>query len=121
MVSCTVKFQEKDTFVAEYGKNYKINTSRTLDIKKDRRIRGMSFSNNSSNGTPLLIHVHYDEQNGNNWSKQIEQEQQQANLRNNYSSVSTFPFAANEVIYGFEFYIHSDGDIPNMKVKTACL
>ena len=75
MNRCTVKFQGKDPFVAGKGENYK--TSRTLDIKKDRRIRGMSFSSRNSNGLdPLLIHLHYDEQNGNNWSQQIKQEQQ---------------------------------------------
>ena len=95
-----VKFQGKDDFVGGKGENYK--TSRTLDIKKDRRIRGMSFSNYNSGGSaPLLIHVHYDEQNGNNWSQQIDQEQKQANLIDKYGSVCTFPFAANEVIYGF--------------------
>ena len=116
MRSITVKFQGKDQFVAGNG------TSRTLDIKKDRRIRGMSFSNDCSDGRdPFLIHVHYDEQNGNNWIQQIKQEQQQANLNDKYGSVRTFPFAANEVIYGFEFRITSYGDIPNIKVKTACL
>ena len=120
MESCTVKFQGKDQFIAGKEMNYK--TSRTHDIKKDRRIRGMSFSNYYSNGAcPLLIHVHYDEQNGNNWIQQIKQEQQQANLRDKYESVRTFAFAANEVIYGFEFYINSYGDITNINVKTACL
>ena len=98
MKSCTVKFQGKDQFMAGKGKDYK--TSRTLDIKKDRRVRGMSFSNKESDGhDPLLIHVHYDQQNGNNWSQQIKQEQQQANL--NDKPVRTFAFAVNEVIYGF--------------------
>ena len=98
MRSCTVKFQGKDQFVAGKGESY--STSRTLDIKKDRRIRGMSFSNDCSEEYyPLLIHVHYDQQNGNNWSQQIKQEQQQANL--NDKPVRTFAFAVNEVIYGF--------------------
>ena len=100
MRSITVKFQGKDEFVGGKEQNY--TTSRTLDIKKDRRIRGMSFSNYCSDGqNPLLIHVHYDEQNGNNWSQQIDQEKKQANLKSKYGSVSTLPFAANEVIYGF--------------------
>ena len=120
MESCTVKFQGKDQFMAGKEKNSK--TSRTLDIKKGRRIRGMSFSNDYNDGRwPLLLHVHYDEQNGNNWIQQIKQEQQQANLNDKYGSVRTFPFAANEVIYGFEFYITSYGNIHNLKVKTACL
>ena len=120
MRSITVKFQGKDQFVADNGSDYE--TSRTLDIKKDRRIRGMSFSNRYSDGhDPLLIHVHYDEQNCNNWDQQIEQEQKQAYLSVNYESVRTFPFAANEVIYGFEFYIGSGGIILNIKVKTACI
>ena len=113
-----VKFQGKDQFVAGKGQSY--TTSRTLDIKKDRRIRGMSFSNKYSDGSaPSLIHLHYDEQNGNNWDQQIEQEQEQTNLKDIYNSVRTFPFAANEVIYGFEFSIY--GDIFNIKVKTACI
>ena len=82
----------------------------------------MSFTTSWSDGSfPLLIHLHYEANEGGKWEKQIEMEQAEApdELQENIKGVKSFSLAPNELIYGFDLDTDDFGVIYNIKIKTV--
>ena len=53
---------------------------------------------------PVLIHLHYEADEGGKWEKQIKMEQAEApdELRKRINGLKSFSLAPNELIYGFD-------------------
>ena len=69
---------------------------------------------------PLLIHLHYEADEGGKWKQQIQMEQAEApdELQEFIVGVKSFSLAPNELIYGFDIlccneYVH------NIKIRTV--
>ena len=71
-------------------------------------------------GRPLLIHLHYEADEGGKWKQQIEMEQAEAphGLRKMIQGVKSFSLAPNELIYGFDL-VTNDYTVLNIKIKTV--
>ena len=69
---------------------------------------------------PLLIHLHYEADEGGKWKQQIQMEQAEApdELRKDIEGVKSFSLAPNELIYGFDLDT-DDGVIFNIRIKTV--
>ena len=82
----------------------------------------MSLSTYHDDGRyPLLIHLHYEADEGGKWKQQIQMEQAEApdELRKNIVGVKSFSLAPNELIYGFDLDTDDYGVIWNIKIKTV--
>ena len=71
-------------------------------------------------GRPLLIHLHYEADEGGKWKQQIEMEQAEApdELRERIDGVKSFSLAPNELIYGFDLHPDYYG-VRNIKIRTV--
>ena len=83
----------------------------------------MSLSTRYDDGTlPLLIHLHYEADEGGKWKKQIQMEQAEApdKLRKKIKGVKSFSLAPNELIYGFDLWVTAFSDVVTIiKIKTV--
>ena len=82
----------------------------------------MSFPQKWPDGcSPLLIHLHYEADEGGKWEKQIKMEQAEApdELQKYIMGVKSFSLAPNELIYGFD--LNTDGYVVlyNIKIRTV--
>ena len=80
----------------------------------------MSLSTFEDDGCPLLIHLHYEADEGGKWKQQIEMEQAEApdELRKEIHGVKSFSLAPNELIYGFDLDTNRSS-VRNIKIKTV--
>ena len=81
----------------------------------------MSLSTRYKDGlAPLLIHLHYEADEGGKWEQQIKMEQAEApdELRKEIKRVKSFSLAPNELIYGFDLYT-DDFSVLNIKIRTV--
>ena len=107
MKRLTLRFVGKDKWVHEADNIEKNSTtfSRQHKIKPDQRLTGVSLSTRTDDGLcPVLIHLHYEADEGGKWEKQIQMEQAEApdELRKEIKGVKSFSLAPNELIYGFD-------------------
>ena len=81
MKRLTLRFAGKDEWMYE-ASNIKSDPptfSRQHKIKPDQRLTGVSLSTYRSHGSyPLLIHLHYEADEGGKWKQQIQMEQAEA-------------------------------------------
>ena len=85
----------------------------------------MSLSTAFKDGAfPVLIHLHYEADEGGKWEKQIKIEQTKApnKLRNEIEGVKSFSLAPNELIYGLDLDTDRyNGNVSNIKIKTVVI
>ena len=118
----TLRFADKDEWMykAVDIDKYPPTFSRQHKIKPDQRLTGVSLSTYHDDGRyPLLIHLHYEADEGGKWKQQIEMEQAEApdELRKEIHGVKSFSLAPNELIYGFDLCVASQ--VLNIKIKTV--
>ena len=119
----TVRFADKDEWMCEAVDidKYPPTFSRQHKIKPDQRLTGVSLSTLADDGAcPVLIHLHYEADEGGKWKKQIQMEQAEApdELRKEIDGVKSFSLAPNELIYGFDL-VTDDYTVLNIKIKTV--
>ena len=125
MKRLTLRFAGKDEWKYEARNIDKYPTifSRQHKIKPDQRLTGVSFTTSWSDGSfPLLIHLHYEANEGGKWEKQIEMEQAEApdELQKYIMGVKSFSLAPNELIYGFDLWVTAFSDVVTIiKIKTV--
>ena len=125
MKRLTVRFAGKDEWMYKAFNIDKFppTFSRQHKIKPDQRLTGVSFTTSWSDGSfPLLIHLHYEANEGGKWEKQIEMEQAEApdELRKRIKGVKSFSLAPNELIYGFDLWVTAFSDVVTIiKIKTV--
>ena len=81
MKRLTLRFAGKDEWVHEASniEKYPPTFSRQHKIKPDQRLTGVSLSTGSDDGAfPVLIHLHYEADEGGKWKQQIQMEQAEA-------------------------------------------
>ena len=117
----TLRFAGKDEWVHEADDidKYPPTFSRQHKIKPDQRLTGVSLSARYDDGLfPLLIHLHYEADEGKEWKIQMEQYEAPDELREWIKNVKSFSLAPNELIYGFDLDTGSQG-VRNIKIKTV--
>ena len=124
MKRLTLRFAGKDEWMNEASDidKYPPTFSRQHKIKPDQRLTGVSFTTSWSDGSfPLLIHLHYEANEGGKWEKQIEMEQAEApdELQKYIMGVKSFSLAPNELIYGFDLVNNVNSVIFNIKIRTV--
>ena len=111
----TLRFAGKDEWVHEASdiEDEPPIFSRQHKIKPDQRLTGVSLSTYHDDGRyPLLIHLHYEADEGGKWKQQIQMEQAEApdELQKYIRGVKSFSLAPNELIYGFDL-VTGYGDV----------
>ena len=120
----TLRFAGKDEWMHEneFIEEDPPTFSRQHKIKPDQRLTGVSLSTSYNDGSyPVLIHLHYEADEGGKWEKQIQMEQAEApdELQENIKEVKSFSLAPNELIYGFDLFTYNYDVLMNIKIKTV--